>query len=95
MRKMLLQGALVALLLVSGSVFAKAPPPPDGVDESQLVEHGSYVNKDGKPVHKPAHSKNGKAPAGASAKCRDGSFSFSTHRRGTCSRHGGVAEWLG
>ncbi|WP_182058833.1 DUF3761 domain-containing protein, partial [Pantoea sp. ME81] len=24
----------------------------------------------------------------------DGSYSFSTHHRGTCSRHGGVAEWL-
>ncbi len=31
--------------------------------------------------------------SGASAKCRDGSLSFSAHRRGTCSHHGGVAEW--
>ena len=28
------------------------------------------------------------------AKCRDGSFSHSTTRSGTCSGHGGVAEWL-
>jgi hypothetical protein len=34
------------------------------------------------------------APAGASALCRDGSYSFSAHRRGTCSHHGGVAQWL-
>ena len=34
------------------------------------------------------------APDGASAKCRDGSYSFSQSRRGTCSRHGGVAAWL-
>lgn len=33
-------------------------------------------------------------PAGASAKCRDGTYSFSTHRRGTCSHHGGVDTWL-
>ncbi len=33
-------------------------------------------------------------PAGASARCRDGSFSFSLHHRGTCSHHGGVAQWL-
>lgn len=34
------------------------------------------------------------APAGASAKCRDGSFSMSKHHSGTCSHHGGVANWL-
>ena len=34
------------------------------------------------------------APAGASARCRDGTYSFSAHRRGTCSHHGGVAQWL-
>lgn len=33
-------------------------------------------------------------PAGACAICNDGSYSFSKHRRGTCSRHGGVSEWL-
>ena len=34
-----------------------------------------------------------KWPAGSSAKCRDGSYSFSAHRQGTCSHHGGVAVW--
>ncbi|MET9145625.1 DUF3761 domain-containing protein [Streptomyces sp. NPDC004042] len=34
------------------------------------------------------------APVGATAQCRDGSFSYSAHRRGTCSHHGGVAVWL-
>jgi hypothetical protein len=32
--------------------------------------------------------------AGATAQCRDGSYSFSEHHRGTCSHHGGVASWL-
>lgn len=32
-------------------------------------------------------------PTGATARCGDGSFSFSTSRSGTCSRHGGVAQW--
>lgn len=31
--------------------------------------------------------------SGATAKCRDGSLSYSGSRRGTCSRHGGVALW--
>lgn len=30
---------------------------------------------------------------GASAKCRDGTLSYSANRRGTCSHHGGVAVW--
>ena len=34
------------------------------------------------------------APPGASARCRDGTYSYSHHRRGTCSHHGGVARWL-
>ncbi|WP_415644128.1 DUF3761 domain-containing protein [Sphingomonas antarctica] len=33
-------------------------------------------------------------PNGATAKCRDGSVSYSAHRSGTCSRHGGVAQWF-
>jgi hypothetical protein len=31
---------------------------------------------------------------GATAKCYDGSYSYSAHRQGTCSHHHGVAEWL-
>jgi hypothetical protein len=31
---------------------------------------------------------------GPSAICRDGSFSYSQSRRGTCSWHGGVSTWL-
>ncbi len=39
----------------------------------------------------------GAAPALAaepSARCGDGTVSYSATRSGTCSRHGGVAEWL-
>jgi hypothetical protein len=32
-------------------------------------------------------------PIGASALCRDGTYSFSATRSGTCSWHGGVAVW--
>jgi Protein of unknown function (DUF3761) len=34
------------------------------------------------------------APVGATAKCRGGTYSYSQHRRGACSHHGGVAVWL-
>ena len=33
-------------------------------------------------------------PPGATARCRDGTYSFSQHHSGTCSHHGGVAVWL-
>lgn len=32
-------------------------------------------------------------PAGATALCRDGTYSYSASRSGTCSHHGGVAVW--
>lgn len=60
-------------------------------------EHGigrGYINVDGEWVPSPTRTKDGKPPAGSKAKCRDGSYSFSRHHRGTCSYHGGVALWL-
>lgn len=30
----------------------------------------------------------------ATARCNDGTYSYSQHRSGTCSRHGGVAYWI-
>lgn len=34
------------------------------------------------------------APPGATALCKDGTYSLSQTRSGTCSHHGGVAQWL-
>lgn len=65
-----------------------------GADEAQLTSHRHYTNSDGRAVHSPAKSTHDQVPAGASAKCRDGTYSFSQHRRGTCSHHGGVMGWL-
>lgn len=33
-------------------------------------------------------------PMGATAKCKDGTYSKSQHHAGSCSHHGGVAAWL-
>jgi opacity protein-like surface antigen len=89
--RMMLAAAFAACLLAASSAGAYQPAPPP--DEAQLQEHGHYRNRDGDEVHSPAHTKDGRVPEGASAKCRDGSYSFSRHRSGTCSHHGGVAEW--
>ena len=56
--------------------------------------YGPYKNPKGASVRSPVKTRSGKAPAGASARCRDGSYSFSQSRRGTCSHHGGVGSWL-
>jgi hypothetical protein len=42
----------------------------------------------------PSHSEKSKIPKGATARCKDGSYSASQHARGTCSHHGGIAEKL-
>jgi uncharacterized protein YraI len=64
-----------------------------GVSASIAPEGRGYTNSDGRHIPSPRASTNG-PPAGASAQCRDGTYSFSAHRRGTCSHHGGVARWL-
>jgi hypothetical protein len=63
-------------------------------NETQLDRHGCYINATGRCVHQPAGSIDGGVPDGASARCRDGTFSFSQHSNGTCSGHGGVGTWL-
>lgn len=51
-----------------------------------------YTNSKGERVQSP--TKYNTAPASATALCRDGTYSFSRSRRGTCSHHGGVKKWL-
>ncbi|MDQ7809651.1 DUF3761 domain-containing protein [Amycolatopsis sp. A133] len=48
-----------------------------------------YRNSDGNCVHRPSDN-----PSGATALCKDGTYSYSQHRSGTCSGHGGVRTWL-
>lgn len=82
----------VGQVTYAGNAQPAAQAAPVGSD--RLIETGSYTNRAGIEVHRPAHTVSGQVPAGASAQCRDGSFSFSQSRRGTCSHHGGVRRWL-
>ena len=86
-------GPVVLTILIATPVFSrdiKGTQP----NETQLDRHGHYLNKTGQTVHQPAHSLDGEVPTGASALCRDGTYSFSQHSSGTCSGHGGVDDWL-
>jgi Protein of unknown function (DUF3761) len=51
-----------------------------------------YRNVDGQCIPRPRQAD--APPPGATAQCNDGTYSFSTHRSGTCSHHGGVRRWL-
>ena len=62
---------------------AQAAPEPAGCGADY------YRNSDGNCVHRPSDN-----PSGATAQCQDGTYSYSQHRSGTCSGHGGVKTWL-
>jgi hypothetical protein len=94
------------LLAVFQSAFPQAQPkasptpathatnadPPATTSGSCAADY--YRNSNGVCVHRPVKTQNTSAPNGATAQCRDGSYSYSQHRQGTCSHHGGVAKWL-
>ncbi|KUZ36250.1 DUF3761 domain-containing protein [Burkholderia territorii] len=98
LRRLTCIASLSAALFVAGAALPPAAhayrASPGYGSEADLDRHDTYRNRDGDTVHAPAHSKSGRVPDGASARCRDGTYSFSRHRRGTCSGHGGVAAWL-
>jgi hypothetical protein len=70
------------------STHTNAAPPP----QPAACAADEYRNVDGVCVHRPEQAN--QPPAGATAQCNDGSYSFSQHRQGTCSHHGGVRRWL-
>ena len=88
MRPVLFAIALVLCASFAESKDLNADP------EADYQSHGHYTNVDGRSVHSPTKTNDGAVPSGASAKCRDGSYSFSTHHTGTCSGHQGVEAWL-
>ena len=66
------------------------------ISTKYLVKQSSknkyYTNSEGIRVQSPTYYNS--VPAGATALSRDGTYSFSRNRRGTCSHHGGVKKWL-
>lgn len=72
-------GATVIALTATSSVLA------------YCNKSGTYINSDGHTVKDPRCADDAE---GAKYLCRDGSYSFSEHRQGACSRHGGVEKSL-
>lgn len=101
MKKLIAQ-LLWLLLLVSATwpqAQPKLTPSPTPQATAPATASGScavdyYLNSNSVCVHRPVKTQGSVVPQGATAQCRDGSYLFSQHRRGTCSRHGGVANWL-
>jgi Protein of unknown function (DUF3761) len=89
-----LAAVLFTSLLAQTPQPSPAQPTPQQQQKSQAkcTDNGTYVNSKGKRVKRPENC--AAAPQGATAQCRDGSYSFSQSRRGTCSHHGGVVKWL-
>lgn len=65
---------------------------PGSTTNANYSPNGTYENVYGNTVPSPYYSNS--VPAGASAVCGDGTYSFSQSRSGTCSHHNGVSEWL-
>lgn len=77
---------------VSSRFLSKKAPQKD--TEHAVTPRGKvkyYTNSAGERVQSPTHYNS--VPAGATALCRDGTYSFSQSRRGTCSHHEGVSIW--
>jgi hypothetical protein len=96
--------AFLVLTLVPQQIVPQAQPPSQPStsaasgnikpkpEEANCTNNGTYVNSQGRTVPRPENCSS--APKGAAAQCRDGTYSFSKSRRGTCSHHGGVTRWL-
>lgn len=96
---------LLALVLLSQQVIPQTQSPLQsnagspaagsakaGKSKVHCSDRGTYVNNKGQTVRRPENCSG--PPNGATAQCRDGNYSFSRSRRGTCSHHGGVSKWL-
>src|ERR1700751_2579651 len=69
----------------ASTTAAKSTEPNTG--KVDCTSNGTYVNSKGQTVQRPENCSG--PPQGATAQCRDGSYSFSQSRRGTCSHAGG------
>lgn len=85
----------IPFLLPAQQTTTQPRPQPASTQQSTTTGPATgrhYTNVDGKHVHSPMTAPS--APTGSTAKCGDGTYSFSQHSQGTCSHHGGVVTWM-
>ncbi|MGQ4601001.1 DUF3761 domain-containing protein [Nocardia sp. R6R-6] len=85
--------ALASWLFAAGVGLASVLAPQATADPA-LIACGASEYESADHVCGPRPQQAPATPDGATAQCRDGSYSFSRHRSGTCSHHGGVDHWL-
>jgi hypothetical protein len=93
-----LSALLLTIVLFSQLLVGQAQPAPQSQNstsstgasthgaqqpKANCTHNGTYVNSKGQIVKRPETCSS--APQGATAQCRDGTYSFSRSRRGTCS----------
>ena len=76
------------------SAAAAAPASTETASPAAAAPAPSAAASQAAPAAKPAATAGNTDPTGATAKCKDGTFSKSKHHKGSCSHHGGVAEFL-
>jgi hypothetical protein len=91
MKKSLLSLLLILLFLIGGIGSYQAPALASSLGNMAVTAISHTPKPLVKKIVKPSKVV---VPAGASAVCGDRTYSFSASRRGTCSHHGGVREWL-
>jgi Protein of unknown function (DUF3761) len=75
----------VVLAALAAAVAVGAP----SSHAQTACKRGYYLNVSHICVKSP-----GADPTGATAQCRDRTYSYSLHASGTCSHHSGVARWI-
>jgi|GEM_PF-2318822 hypothetical protein len=83
--------ALATLVLASFAQTPQPSNPPPQQQHQKCTDNGTYVNSKGETVKRPENCSG--VPQGATAQCRDGSYSFSHSRSGTCSHQSNCISW--
>ena len=92
--------AIAAAIICGTATLSPAEQPASALSRpNQTGDCGYYTNSSGHEVPRPCgdwRSNPGLPLHGATALCRDGTYSYSEHpyAGGTCSNHGGVAKHL-
>ena len=79
---------------IFGGLFKKKDAPPATETSQGRASPPAAETSQGRAAPRPSRSTNATPGASPTAKCKDGSVSYSKQHSGACSHHGGVAEWF-